>query len=129
MKFITAAGIGLVLGLALAHGPGVFKVENFRLRIEATQALVYGVLDNKEAKPVKVVGAETPVSERVEFRQGSKVIRALEVPAKGKLELGPGGYTIALVKLSRVLKAGDLVPIILRLDDGDVFSLLIEVKP
>jgi copper(I)-binding protein len=57
-----------------------------------------------------------------------KVIKTLEVPARGRLELRPGGYTLVLLKLSRALEPGDLVPVLLRLDDGDVFAVLAEVK-
>lgn len=117
-----------LLGLVLAHGPGVFKAENPRVWLEAGQAHVYATLVNQENKAVKVIAADSPVAQRVELRQGKKVIQTLEVPARGRLELKPGGYTLVLLKLSRSLEPGDLVPILLRLDDGDVFAVLAEVR-
>lgn len=129
MKLIVSGWLAFVSGLALAHGPSVFKADNLSVKLDTTQAFVYVTLVNQEAKPVKVVAAETPVSKWVELRQGNKRIKTLQIPAKGKLELRPEGYAIALLKLNRILRAGDLIPIILRLDDGDVFALLIEVKP
>lgn len=116
-----------VLPAALAHGPGAFKVENPRVRVEAGQALVYVTLLNKASKPVKIVGAFSPAAERLELRRGTKTLNSLEVAANGRVDLAPGAYTIALTKLRRSLKPGDVVPVILRLEDGDTFAVLATV--
>lgn len=118
-----------VAGLALAHGPGAFEVENPQVRIEAGQAFVYVTLVNKESKRVKIVGAFSPAAERVELRRGTKAVTSIEVAASGRLELAAGGYTAALLKLTRSLNPGDLVPVLLRLDDGDTFAVLATVVP
>jgi copper(I)-binding protein len=60
-----------LLGLALAHGPGVFRAENPRVQLEAGQAYVYATLVNQENKAVKVIAADSPVAQRVELRQGN----------------------------------------------------------
>lgn len=118
-----------VTGLALAHGPGAFEVENPQVRIEAGQAFVYVTLVNKESKRVKIVGAFSPAAERVELRRGTKAVTSIEVAGSGRLELAAGGYTAALLKLTRSLNPGDLVPVVLRLDDGDTFAVLATVVP
>jgi len=120
--------IWVVVGLALAHGDGVLSAEHPQVWLEAGQAMVYLSLTNKAPKLVKIVKAESPVAAAVELRKGTQEIKALEVPAKGQLELRPGGYTILLQKLTRRLKPGDLVPVILWLDDQDTFAVLAEVQ-
>lgn len=90
---------------------------------------MYVALVNKESKRVKIVGAVSPAAERVELRRGTKAVTSIEVAARGRLELAPGGYTAALLKLTRSLNAGDLVPVLLRLDDGDTFAVFATVAP
>ncbi|MGH8745179.1 MAG: copper chaperone PCu(A)C [Burkholderiales bacterium] len=112
---------------ALAHGPGAFKVENPRALVGAAQAQVYVTLVNKEAKSLKIVGAISPSAERAELRRGARAVPAFDIPGKGTLELAPGGNSIVLLKLTRALGEGDLVPVILRLDDGDTFAVMARV--
>lgn len=114
---------------AFAHGPGAFRVENPRALVGAAQAQVYVTLVNKAAKPLKIVSAISPAAERAELRRGAKPVLEFEIPGQGRLELTPGGDSIVLLGLTRALRAGDLVPVILRLDDGDTFAVMASVAP
>lgn len=126
----TAAFLALaVVGLVFAHGPGTFNAEDPRVRVESGRAFLYVTFVNKESKPVRIVGALSRWAERVELRRGAKAVSGFEVAARGRLKLAPGGRTAVLLKLTRSLNAGDLVPILLRLDDGDTFPVLARVVP
>lgn len=115
--------------VAIAHGPGAFRVENPRALVGAAQAQVYVTLVNKGAKSLKIVGAISPAAERAELRRGAQAVPEFDIPGQGRLELSPGGDSIVLLKLTRALRAGDLVPVILRLDDGDTFAVMASVTP
>jgi len=112
---------------AFAHGPGAFGVENPRALVGAARAQVYVTLVNKGAKSLKIVGAISPAAERAELRRGAKAVPEFDIAGKGRLDLAPGGDSIVLLGLTRALRAGDLVPVILRLDDGDTFAVMASV--
>ncbi len=124
---LLVRSILLAPAAAFAHGPGAFRVEKPRALVGAAQVQVYVTLVNKEAKSLKIVGAISPAAERAELRRGAKAVLEFDIPGKGRLELSPGGDSIVLLKLTRELVAGDLVPVILRLDDGDTFAVMASV--
>lgn len=109
------------VGSALAHEPDVFIVENPRVWIEEENAVVLVTLVNKEDKRVQIVGGISPAAERVELRLRTKAVASIEVAARGSLKLGSGGRTTALLKLPLTWKTDELVPVRLRLDDGNTF--------
>lgn len=89
----------------------------------------YMLIRNTGSAPDKLVGASSPMSERVEMHVSSSeggVVRMrqqenLTVPAKGRLELKPGGGHLMLVGLKQPLKPGDTVVLTLRFERaGDV---------
>lgn len=83
-------------------------------------------IENSDAQAVKVVKASAPNFDRVELHESieengmHKMIAQpfLNIPAKGSLELKPGGYHIMLIGVQQPSKAGDVIPIELTLDNG-----------
>jgi copper(I)-binding protein len=75
----------------------------------------------------RVVGASSPVAGVVEIHEmvmeGSvmkmRAVPVLELPAGRRVELKPGGYHVMLMDLKRPLKAGERIPLELRLETRD----------
>lgn len=123
-----------VLNLVLAQAP---MVENAWVRLTPPtlkDTAAYMVIVNPSDKPLRLVGGETdvammvmPMIFTVEIREqggvkmevkGMKSVPYLEVPAKGRLELEPGGNHLMLMGLKRALKEGERVKITLRFQGG-----------
>ncbi|WP_208015209.1 copper chaperone PCu(A)C [Meiothermus sp. CFH 77666] len=124
----------LFAGLALAQ-PTLRLEEGWVRRVPGNITAAYMVLYNPTDKPLKIVGASTPIATRVEFHQTThsghdehldlsamRRVEALTVPARGRLKILPGGYHLMLYGLReknpRPLAEGQKVPITLRLEGG-----------
>lgn len=98
---------------------------------------VFGVISNPTNRPVQVIGAMTSFSpvelHQVVMADGqmkmSPKAGGFTVPARGKLELKPGGDHIMLMKLSRPINAGTRVPVTLVTRDGGTLSFNAMGKP
>lgn len=55
-------------------------------------------------------------------------IPSLEVPAKGSVQLKPGGYHIMLTGVKKPLKPGDEMKIALKLDNGKSIPVTVKVR-
>ena len=55
-------------------------------------------------------------------------VKGIEVPAKGKIDLKPGGYHLMLMKLKRPLLEGKTVSVSLLFKDGKVIDITVPVK-
>jgi copper(I)-binding protein len=83
-------------------------------------------LKNAGAAAERVVGASSPVAERVEMhvttREGDvmkmRQVQSFEIPAGENFELKPGGAHLMLVDLGRPLHKGERVPLVLKLETG-----------
>jgi periplasmic copper chaperone A len=84
------------------------------------------VIENSSSKPVALVGASTRVARVVELHEMKheggimkmSPVERIEVPAKGKVELKPGGLHLMLIDVNTRLKPDDGVTMSLRFDDG-----------
>lgn len=84
-------------------------------------AAVYVAISNQGERLDALLSAATDAAEATELHQtimegGTARMRPLprfEVPARGKLEMRPGGYHIMLLGLRRDLKPGDTVKVTL----------------
>ena len=86
----------------------------------------------------RVVGAASPVAGVVEIHEMAmdgnvmkmRAVSALELPAGKPVELKPGGYHVMLLDLSRTLKAGEKIPLSLRIETraGTFATLPVEVE-
>lgn len=74
----------------------------------------------------KLIKAESPVAGSVELHNHihdkgimrMRQVTAIDLPAKGKASLQPGGYHIMLIGLKAPLQDGQKVPLTLTFDDG-----------
>ena len=108
--------------------------------LEGGNSAVYMVLRNTSDTADKLIAVSGDVANAVELHESSMengvmsmhpVEGGLEVPAKGSIELKPGGYHIMLIGLSKVLKAGDMVTIKLAFESGasvDVMAPVMDPK-
>ncbi|MBO1437835.1 copper chaperone PCu(A)C [Meiothermus sp. CFH 77666] len=134
MSWMRALVAVLFAGLALAQ-PTLRLEEGWVRRVPGNITAAYMVLYNPTDKPLKIVGASTPIATRVEFHQTThsghdehldlsamRRVEALTVPARGRLKILPGGYHLMLYGLReknpRPLAEGQKVPITLRLEGG-----------
>ena len=84
------------------------------------------VLSNSSAVAHQVVSATSPVANTVELHTHTnnngvmemRQVPQIDVPAKGRTELKPGGFHIMLLGLKQPLQAGESAEITLTFDDG-----------
>ncbi len=96
----------------------------------------YATVENPGTADLQIVGASAEVAGRVEMhemmRSGDMMkmspVKAITVPAKGKVELKPGGLHIMLFDLKRPLKEGETVELILATDKGATVKAQAPVK-
>ena len=85
----------------------------------------------------RLVSASSPAAERVEthvtLREGDisrmREVKGYEVPARGALELKPGGAHLMLVNIKAPLKDGMTVPLTLRFEKAGEIKTQLEVRP
>lgn len=96
----------------------------------------YATVENPGTADLQIVGASAEVAGRVEMhemmRSGDMMkmspVKAISVPAKGKVELKPGGLHIMLFDLKRPLKEGETVELTLTTDKGATVKAQAPVK-
>lgn len=139
-QIITAATLfALCLsGAAFAQGGGL-KIDNPWARATAPGAAVGGgylTVHNTGAAADRLVGASSPAAERMELHEMSmekdvmrmREVKALEVPAGGRLELKPGGYHLMFMQLKAPLKEGGKVPVTLRFEKAGELKVELSVQ-
>lgn len=90
----------------------------------------------RSTDPVKLVGASTPVAQRVEIHkmemdQGVMRMRpmdTLDIPANHAVVLEPGGYHVMLLGVAKPLAKGQKVPVTLMFQHEDGKSTSTEVQ-
>jgi copper(I)-binding protein len=98
---------------------------------------IYLLLQNHTAEDDELVSASTDAAEIVELHEsrmvdGSDMMEmvpqdSIPVPAKGEVELKPGGLHIMLVNLKQDLKVGDKIEVTLRFKSGLEMKLTVPV--
>lgn len=130
MKILHALAFALaalVAGAAHAQPKSDVQVENARARATPPGAQVgggYVLIRNKAAAADRLVGASSPASARMEMHEMAmekdimrmREVKGIDVPAKGTVELKPGGFHLMFMDLKAPLKAGDKVPVTLRFE-------------
>jgi len=87
----------------------------------AKMAAGYMTIRNKSASPDRLVGVTSPAAARVEthvtIKDGDVVrmrqVKSYDVPAKGLLELKPGGAHLMFVDIRQPFKDGETIPVTL----------------
>lgn len=100
----------------------------------ATAAFV--VIENPGADDIEIVSAASELAGSVELhemiRTGDMMkmqpVSRIVVPARGRVELKPGGLHIMLFNLKQALKAGDTVPLTLSTSRGWTVKVPAEVR-
>jgi hypothetical protein len=132
MKKFTRALLGTALfvaatGLSHAQSKGDLQLERPWARATPPGASVgggYVVIRNKGAAGDRLVGVSSPVSARMEMHEMAmdkdimrmREVKGFDVPARGAVELKPGGYHLMFIELKAPLKAGDKVPVTLHFE-------------
>lgn len=100
----------------------------------------YFTLENRGKTPLRLVGAETPVAQRVSLHRDHREVRSgqtvlgmrpldhVDIPPGGRVAFKPGAYHLMLEGLKRPLKPGEKVEITLLFQDGTRLKVLLPVE-
>jgi copper(I)-binding protein len=126
---------------AAAHGyiKGFIQVRHPWTRVTPPGAEVaagYLEIRNTGRETDRVIGASTPVADRVELHvmaseQGIMKMReatSFEVPARKRLVLRPGGTHLMIVGLRKPFVKGQRIPLTLRFERGGDVHIELEVQ-
>lgn len=105
----------------------------------ATNGAAYMVIANKGNEDDALIGADADVSDVVEIHEmvidENNVMhmkpvegQRLVIPAKGKVELKPGGYHIMFIGLKNQLKEGDVIDLTLTFEKSGEMKVQAPVK-
>ena len=103
----------------------------------AAVAAGYLEIRNSGREPDRLVGAATPLAERVELhilvREGSVVkmreVKTLAIPARERLLLAPRGSHLMFVNIKRPFATGERIPLTLRFEKSGALDVELEVQP
>ena len=101
----------------------------------ATVAGGYLVIRNRGGAPDRLVGASSPAADKVELHVHSmeggvmkmREVPAYEVPARGSVELKPGGAHLMFVDIKRSFKEGEKIPVTLKFEKAGEVSTEFQV--
>lgn len=129
----------LLAALVAAPAWGQVTVENAWARATPPGAkLAAGYMTLRNAGGAdRLVSASSPAAEKVEthvtIKEGDvsrmRLVKGYELPAKGALELAPGGSHLMLVNIKVPLKEGDKVPLVLRFEKAGEVKVELAVRP
>ncbi len=133
-----ALGVALLLGAAVASTAASLKVEHpwARPAPRGGNSAVYMEIHNAQAEADRLVAAGTDVAGAVELHETRmeggmhrmQPVAFIEVPARGKVELKPGGLHVMLLRLNTPLRVGDRFPLILRFERAGRLTVEVEVR-
>jgi hypothetical protein len=104
--------------------------------MSSSNGAAYMIIANKGADADRLIRAESDAAKSVELHQTTvkdnvmamSPVEAIEVPAKGQVELKPGGLHIMLVGLKQDLTMGDRVKLTLVFEKAGRIMVEAEVK-
>jgi periplasmic copper chaperone A len=146
--------VGVLAGCGRAAGPKIEATEAWARPAMATGAMepgggmasgqgmggtgaVFVRLTNAGDEADRLVGGQTDVAKVVEIHETvmeGEVMKmrmladGLEIPARGQVELKPGGYHVMLIGLERDLEVGDRFSLELQFEKSGSLSLRPEVR-
>lgn len=132
---LVAAGL---VSLAVAQAPAVVVKSAWARRTPGSDvAAVYLDLSNISAKPIIVVGVQSPMASSSMLHESSVVsgqsqmrMKNTIVIAPGKtVSFAPGGTHVMLSGLKSNIGVGQSVPLVLLLADGSKVTVAAVVKP
>lgn len=117
-------------GLTASASP-ISITDGWAKAAETGMSAAFGMVKNPTNKPIRVIAATSPYStflqlHEVVMKDGSMVMQQKQggfvIPAKGMMELKPGGNHLMFMKLTKPITAGTLVPVTLITADGGVLK-------
>lgn len=142
--FFTAffAAIAFLSPPVAAHGYGKDELQVRHPWVRATPpgakvAAGYLEIRNSGKEADRVIGASSPVAERVELhvlkREGDvmkmREVKGFEVPARQRLVLRPGGSHLMIVGFNKPFAKGERVPLTLQFERAGELKIELEVQP
>ncbi len=141
MKKIYA--IFLSLFMMTASAEHVVQLGNLKIKDPYARATVaaqkagggFVKIDNAGAAD-KLIGASSPAAKEMQLHMMSmeghvmkmREVQAIDVPAKGSVELQPGGLHLMFIDLKAPLKAGDQIPVKLKFEKAGEIEVKFHVK-
>ena len=115
--------------LALLATPALAQIEIENAWARATPpgaetAAGYVTIRNKSSSPDHLIRVASPLAARVEMHvhihdgdvMRMRQVKGYDIPAKGSLELKPGGGHLMFVDIQRPFKEGEKIPVTLRFE-------------
>lgn len=136
-ELLAVTLVALAAGVASAQAPLTVSGAWVRESVPGAPATAaYAVVENPGATEVQIVGAATEAAAKVELhemiRSGDMMkmspVKSIAVPAKGKVELRPGGLHVMLFELKKPLKEGDTIPLTFTTSTGATIKTMAPVK-
>lgn len=138
---VCRAALGLsalISAPAFADGKSAISIEKPWARATVAGAAVGGgylTVRNSGAAD-RLIGASSPAAARTELHEMAmekdvmrmREVKGVDVPAKGTLELKPGGYHLMFVELVKPLRQGDKVPLTLRFEKAGEVKVELDVE-
>ena len=106
-----------------------------RVTLQSRPAAAYMKIHNMAGTADKIVAVSSPLAERVELHthtmdEGVMRMRKVEeivLPAKGHVELKPGGLHLMIFGLKRQIKKGEMLPLKLTLKEAGEVEIMAPV--
>ena len=122
--------LSLCAGIFAADAAAILTVSQPWVRLSADRRSADVYMDIKSSEGATLIGADTFAAAAVSIKSpATRNHAATEIPlaAKTTVKLAPAGSRIALARLTKPLKLGDLVPISLKIRsaDGSVQEILV----
>ena len=108
-------------GLTQSSSP-ITIADGWAKAVDTGMSAAFGVVKNPTGRPIRVIAATSPFStfmqlHEVVTKDGSMVMQQKQggfvIPAKGMMELKPGGNHLMFMKLTKPITAGTMIPITL----------------
>ena len=138
---VAACGSGGSAGAsptAVAGGPLTFRDAWVRAAQAGGTSAAYMALTNGRVAPEVLTGVSAPdltasaslheTSSDASGMTGMQSLDSITIPAGGTVALEPGGYHIMLMDLTKELKAGDRVTLVLTFQQAGVVNVTAEVR-
>jgi copper(I)-binding protein len=140
-KLILALSLALAIGSqARAQTPGATTVAVEQPWARATPAgaktgAAYATLINNGASADRLMGATTPLAEKVQFHKETeengisrmRELRTVEVRPRAKVVFKPGDMHIMLVGLKQPLKQGEMFPLTLTFEKAGKIEVNVSI--
>jgi copper(I)-binding protein len=136
-KTVALVAVLVAAGLAqAAQAPVEVKDPWARPAPVGGNSAVYMEIHNAQPQGDRLVAAGTDVAGAVELHETRmeggmhrmQPVASIEVPARGKVELRPGGLHVMLIRLNTALRVGDRFPLILRFERAGRLTVEVVVR-